>query len=277
MKTLILRTCVVTALALAIGPLMRAAENNYYVHFTATNSSPGWIAAGSLNATPLAVPAGACGMVFEQVDDKSFILPYDIEGPELPAGNIEILIGTCNGGGVSIDHIDMPSGWDGAIEIDDAYGYWVDGNHNKLIYKHSCGGSCSPDFGLYGGHGWHFVPELLIEMKASMAGQKGIRSLDVLVQMSGRYMQQLSRDLSTAVIARRGFTTGVLETSVRAQEDDAQAHLASASSLLRSATASRSRGDLKSASSFADRALIELNLSAAALDAAQVWISLEQR
>lgn len=277
MNTLRFRTCTAAALALATGSLMHAAENNYYVHFTATNTSPGWITAGSLNATPLVPPAGACGMVFEQVDDKSFILPYDIEGPALPAGNIEILTGTCNGGGVSIDHIDMPSGWDGAIEVDDAYGYWVDGNHNKLIYKYSCGSGCSPDFGLYGGHGWHFVPELLTEMKASLAGQKGIRSLDVLAQMSDRYMQQLSRDLSSAVIARRTFTTGVLETSVRAQEDDAQAQLASAYSLLRNASAYRGRGDLKSASIFADRALTELNLSAAALDAAQAWISLSER
>ncbi|MEO8662237.1 MAG: hypothetical protein ABI693_27490 [Bryobacteraceae bacterium] len=117
-----------------------------------------------------------------------------------------------------------------------------------------------PIWGLYGGHGWHFVPELLVEMKASFAGQKGIRSQDVLVQMSSRYMQQLSRDLSSAVITRRAFTTGVLETSVRAQEDDAQAQLAATYSLLRIASASRGHGDLKSASSFADRALIELNL-----------------
>ena len=188
MKTLIFRTYTADALALATGPLMHASENNYYVHFTATNASPGWITAGSLNATPLVPPACACGMVFEQVEDKSLILPYDIEGPALPSGNFEILIGTCNGGGVSIDHIDMPSGWDRAIHIDDAYGYWVDGNHNKLIYKHSCGSTCSPDLGLYDGHGWHFVPELLTEMKASLVGQKGIRSPEVLVQMSGRYM-----------------------------------------------------------------------------------------
>ncbi|MEO8662238.1 MAG: hypothetical protein ABI693_27495 [Bryobacteraceae bacterium] len=58
MKTLSFRTCTVAWLALAIGPLIHASENNYYVHFTVTNASPGWIAAGSLNATPLVTPAG---------------------------------------------------------------------------------------------------------------------------------------------------------------------------------------------------------------------------
>ena len=49
---------------------------------------------------------------------------------------------------------------------------------------------------------------MMVELKSSLAGKRGIRSLEVLLAMSDRYLEKLSRDVATAVTARRAVTAG---------------------------------------------------------------------
>jgi hypothetical protein len=267
-----------------------AAQNDYFLHFTADNMGPVILTAGSPDATPLVPPSGACGMRFQKTagpesDDiaigTEWIMPYDSGGPDIPDGAFDAYLGLpgCGWDGLTLDpenggQIGPPGGLAGTLAVYEVYGYWVDSNGDKLVYKNPpCLPDCIGSNDFVSGNGWSFAGSHLKTAKLLLGGTKVVRPADLVFLFAERSMTQLSRDVGDAISRRRkSFVAGDLERSIRASEDDALRRLSTAAKQQRSCRTLHQSGDLKSALIACDAALTSTSLARAALEAAVEWM-----
>jgi hypothetical protein len=267
---------------LASASAVWAAEDNYYIHFTESPTTAGYITAGDPDDPALPPPAGACGMRFESIDDWEWILPYDLDEPSIPSGPLNIYIGLadCGWDGVTIEP-DLPGsgpeqivplqGFAGSLRVY-AAGYWIDSNGER-IYRGSCGG-CVPDLPeAYGGSGshWLVLPGRLTALKSALSGKAGVRSVDRLFKLIDGDLTSLSNTLSNGIARRRTTPLGVLDASVRVLEDNAQRRLAFAVRQTNDCRNFRVRGDFKSAVMACDAASASVDLARVLLSSAESW------
>lgn len=266
---------------LASAPAVRAAANDYYIHFTENPKTAGFITAGDPNGPPLVPPAGACGMRYTSIDDSEWILPNNLDGPTIPPGPLNIYIGLsgCGWNGVTIDpdnpgsgpkQIAPLQGFAGSFHVY-AKGKWIDGNGNPL--NQGCGSCGIPAFPAYAGSGsyWLVLPARLAALKSTLSGKPDIRSLDRLFTLIDGDLSSLSKTVANGIARRRTIPLGILDASVRSLEDDAQKRLGSAARQTSDCRTLRARGDLKSAFMACDAASNSVNLTRALLTTAESW------
>jgi hypothetical protein len=267
-----------------------AAQNDYYLQFAADNSAQVILTAGAPNATPLVPPPGACGMRFQKTtgpesDDlpiaTEWIMPYNSGGPAIPDGAFDAYLGIpgCGWEGLTLEPengglIGPPGGLAGTLAVYEVYGYWINSNGDKLVYKNPpCGSGCTGATDLVSGNGWSFAGSHLKAAKLMLAGTPVVRSADLVFFVSESSLLQLSRQVSDAVARRRkAALPGDLEKSIRAAEDDALRRLASAAKEQRTCRTLHDAGDLKSATIACDAALTSTALARAALESAVEWM-----
>lgn len=274
-------TLATATMLLASASAIRAVENDYYVHFTENPRTAGFITAGDPNGPSLDPPAGACGMRFTSIDDSEWILPYNLDGPTIPSGPLNIYIGLpgCGWSGVTIEpdnpgsgpnQIAPLQGFAGSVHVYGT-GKWVDGNGDSIY--HGCGGCDLPVLPVYGGSGshWLVLPGRLGALKSALSGKADIRSVDRLLTLIDGDLTGLSKTLSNGIARRRTTPLGILDASVRSLEDDAQRRLGSAVRQTNDCRNFRARGDLKSAFIACDAASASVNLARVLLTTAESW------
>ncbi len=292
-----LRVSVAGVAMLVTAPFAAALNQDYYVHFS-TYSGSGYadtyITAVSSGGTQLVKPATACGLRFEGYDTTSWLFGYGFNySPDfsvwknggidvwLPSagcgawGNLVVEPDSTGPGEASL--VSPPGDFAGMLYVPDARAYWIDKDGKKLIYKHVCNDcSASSDFtyGSHGGvHGWVVVPEQLKTLTRSLGGMKDIRSIGLLLDLSQRSLQDLSRELAIKITARRSYKAARIESALRGLEDAATRNLNLAIARQLDCRAYQERGDVKSAANACQAAFNAVDQARGNVGSAENWIT----